>query len=191
MKKLYILLIAIFTINIANAQWLQTSVTGIPVWSFTKSGDTIFAGGIGEVIFSPDYGISWTGGSSSGLPSTYVTSLAISGNNVFAGTNNNYGLYLNTENGNNWTAVNNGLTSYALNIYSLIIKGDSVFAGTEQGLYLSTNNGNNWSLLNTGIPTSESVQTFAIKDGSIFAGTNGGCIFQQTMESVGLLSIQV
>jgi len=174
MKKIYLLLIAIFTINIANAQWQQTSITGSAIWSFAISGDTIFEGSIGSVGFSIDNGNSWTGGLGAGLPGTYVTSLAISGKNVFAGTNNNYGVYLNTENGSNWTAVNTGLTSYALNILSLAIKGSSIFAGTEQGLYLSTNNGSNWSLLNTGIPTSESVQTFAIKDSNIFAGTNGG-----------------
>lgn len=44
-----------------------------------------------------------------------------------AGTNVG-GVYLSTNNGTNWTSVNNGLTNY--NIYTLAVSGTNLFAGT-------------------------------------------------------------
>ena len=46
MKKFYLLLIAIFTINIANAQWQHTSLDSNFIQSIITKGDTIFAGSL-------------------------------------------------------------------------------------------------------------------------------------------------
>ncbi|MBW8052088.1 MAG: hypothetical protein FVQ77_17440, partial [Cytophagales bacterium] len=64
-----------------------------------------------------------------GLTSTNVYSLAISGTNIFAGTGG--GVFLSTNNGSSWTAVNTGLTD--LNVRSLAISGTNIFAGTWRG----------------------------------------------------------
>ena len=56
-----------------------------------------------------------------------VTDLGLSGNNIFAGTGG--GVFLSTDNGSNWNAVNNGLLQ--LTVYSLTISGDNIFAGTD------------------------------------------------------------
>ena len=65
MKKLLFLLYAIFVINIANAQWQQTS-----------------------------------------LDTSTVTSLAISGSNIFAASSNaGEGVHLSTDNGNTWVTM--------------------------------------------------------------------------------------
>ena len=56
----------------------------------------------------------------------YVYSFAVSGTNLFAGTGG--GVFLSTNNGTSWTAVNTGLTnSYVL---SLAVSGTNLFAGT-------------------------------------------------------------
>ena len=88
MKKLSILIIAIFIINIANAQWLQTkgpyegNITSLAI-----SGSNIFAGTLGGGVFlSPNNGTSWTA-VNTGLTDTYISSVAISGRNIFAGIN--------------------------------------------------------------------------------------------------------
>jgi hypothetical protein len=53
----------------------------------------------------------------------------VSGSNLFAGTNG--GVFLSTNNGTSWTAVNTGLTSTI--VLSLAINGSNLFAGTAGG----------------------------------------------------------
>ncbi len=83
---------------------------------------------------------------------------ASSGNNIFAGTGDYYGtsvtggVFLSTDNGNSWTAVSNGLPS-PIGVYSLAIKGDTIFAGTGgDGVFLSDNNGTSWTWVSNGLP---------------------------------------
>ena len=65
-----------------------------------------------------------------------VLSFAISGNNIFAGTDL-FGVYLSTNNGQNWTQTSlNNQT-----IYSLAISGSSIFAGTSFSGYCSASDG--------------------------------------------------
>jgi len=73
------------------------------------------------------------------------------GANLFAGTLTG-GVFLSTNNGTNWTAVNNGLTRY--DIYSLSVSpdGSKLFAGTGGvGMFLSTNNGTSWTSVSDGL----------------------------------------
>ena len=73
---------------------------------------------------------------------TLVTSLAVSGTNLFAGTGG--GVFLSTNNGTSWKQVNNGLMD--TNILSLAVSGTNLFAGTYgSGVFLSTNNGASWT----------------------------------------------
>ena len=60
------------------------------------------------------------------------------------------GASLSTDNGANWTQINNGIGG---GVYSLAINSsDYVFAGTYLGgVYLTTNNGGNWTQINTGL----------------------------------------
>jgi len=60
----------------------------------------------------------------------YVSCFAVSGTNLFAGTWGG-GIFLSTNNGESWTAVNNNLTN--LYVRSLTVSGKSLFAGTEGG----------------------------------------------------------
>ena len=82
-----------------------------------------------------------------GLVSIDVNSIAINSNgDIFAGTNQ--GIYLSTDNGDNWTLTDllNGTHSLAINSI-----GD-IFAGTfSNGIYRSTDNGDNWTQINTGM----------------------------------------
>ncbi len=75
-----------------------------------------------------------------------IKSFAVSGNNIFAGGAG--GVFLSTNNGNIWTAVNTGLADTA--VYALAINGNNIFAGTYgAGVFLSTNNGFSWTAVNT------------------------------------------
>jgi len=111
-----------------------------------------------------------------GLPSiNFVDALATSGTNIFAGSYGG-GIYLSTNDGDLWTAVNTGLTNDT--VLSLAISGTNIFAGTSGGVFLSTNNGSNWSAVNTGL-TNTVVNSLAISGSNIFAGTKNG-IFLST-----------
>jgi photosystem II stability/assembly factor-like uncharacterized protein len=109
--------------------------------------------------------------SSSGITGgVSISSLAASGTNIYAGTLGE-GIYLSTNNGLNWTSVNNGLTG--LSVYSLAVSGSNIFAGTNNsGVFRSTNNGLNWTSANTGIIGN--IYTFAVSGSDIYAGGNGG-----------------
>ena len=71
-----------------------------------------------------------------------ISCFAVSGNNIFAGVavpvyGTGLGVFLSTDNGNSWTAVNTGLTN--LNIQAIAISGSNIFAGTNGGgIFLTT-----------------------------------------------------
>jgi photosystem II stability/assembly factor-like uncharacterized protein len=101
---------------------------------------------------------------------TTLTSLAVSGSNLFAGTTVG-GVYLSTDNGTSWTAINSGLTTNY--VTALATAGTDVFAGTyENGVFVSTDNGTSWSAANSGL-LSKQIQVLTASGGNLFAGTGG------------------
>jgi len=91
------------------------------VIALAASDTNIFAGNKG-VYYSNNNGTNWTN-VSNGISDRYIISLAISGDDIFAGTYN--GIYLTTNNGTNWTEVNNGLTNTTI-VTSLIVSGNNI-----------------------------------------------------------------
>ncbi len=75
-----------------------------------------------------------------GLPTTNLS--------LFAGTWDG-GVFLSTNNGTNWTAVNNGLTNLYIN--SLFVIGNNLFAATRAGVFNSINLGTSWAPVNSGL----------------------------------------
>lgn len=103
-----------------------------------------------------------------------ILCLAVSGTNLFAGTLGS-GVFLSTDNGKSWSAVDSGLTIVSVN--ALVVSDAHLFAGTAVGIFLSTDNGKSWTPANTGIPDFptflRSVNTFAVFGTNIFVGTRG------------------
>jgi len=103
-----------------------------------------------------------------------IGSIAIKDKDIFVGTPE--GIYLSTDNGNSWTAKNNGLG----NIYvrTITVSGSNIFAGTNGGIFLSTDNGNSWTARNNGITPggSEVLSVLAIAeiDNRIYASFSFG-----------------
>jgi len=123
-----------------------------------------------------------------------VNSFAVTGTNLFAGTFGD-GVYLSTNNGSSWSAVNTGLTN--LNVQTLAVNGTNLFAGTRNGgIFLSTDNGTNWSASNTGLTTTNiwcltasATNLFAATDAGVFISSDNGTSW--TSMSVGLTSMNV
>lgn len=160
--------------NDSGSAWTAMN-KGMPfnpqVNAIATDGTNIFAGVWNEGMYlSTDNGNNWTT-INNGLTNQYVKSIAISGNNIFAGTPG--GMYLSNNNGSSWTTVNTGLTSC---INSIAIKDSNIFAATRGGVFLSTNNGGNWAPINTGL-TNKNVNSLTINGSQIFAGTYSGGIF--------------
>ena len=92
---------------------------------------------------------------------------------LFAGTEDG-GVFLTTNDGTSWQAVNNGLGS--LNVNPIAISGSKIFAGGGGNIYRSTDNGASWELA-TVFPNEETARCVAVRDSEVFAGTyqwNGG-----------------
>ncbi|MCX6163477.1 MAG: tetratricopeptide repeat protein [Ignavibacteriae bacterium] len=96
-----------------------------------------------------------------------IQCLAISGSNLFAGIKN-FGVFLSTNNGTNWTAVNNGLTEK--DAKSLHLSGNNLFVGSEE-VFLSINNGECWTSVNNGL-TERIVNAFVTSGNNIYAGAS-------------------
>ncbi|MFA7360634.1 MAG: T9SS type A sorting domain-containing protein [Candidatus Kapaibacterium sp.] len=171
MKKL-LLIVLMFVEVSANAQWVQVISPGVYTMSLAaSSGGNLIAGTYnyprGTVAISPNNGMNWF----TSLNNQTGYSLLVSGMNIFAGVSD--GVYLSTDNGNNWTSVSNGFSGEQVG--SLAISGTNIFAGTRDypygGIYLSTNNGNNWNQVNNGIPIYD-IKALATIGTNIFGSTS-------------------
>lgn len=94
---------------------------------------------------------------------------------IFAGTNGD-GIFVSTGDGENWTSSNEGLQDTI--IHTIMIWGNTIFAGTETGVSVSTDNGENWRSINSGLSGlgvwSLEVSGDTSGDTTIFAGTWSG-----------------
>lgn len=102
-------------------------------------------------------------------------SLEIHNDTIYLGTVGN-GIYRSTDGGNNWTQINNGITS--MQIWTINHCGNTIFASSNGGMvYKSIDGGSNWILSNTGISSTAIVRKFVLAYGKIFATTtNNGVI---------------
>ena len=105
-----------------------------------------------------------------------VTSLAVIGTSLVAGSRDSGGVFLSTDNGTSWAAVNAGFGNDS--VRALGVNGTSLFAGTYGGVFLSTNDGMSWSPVNNGLIKQNGyvppVSAFAFSGANVFAGTGGG-----------------
>ncbi len=106
-----------------------------------------------------------------------INCIVSSGSYIFAGTIGG-GVFLSSNNGVNWSEVNNGLTD--LNVDALAISGSNIFAGTNSsGVFLTTNNGLNWTNVSSGIVFLD-IDELLVSGSFIYAGTYGGGVYRSS-----------
>jgi ligand-binding sensor domain-containing protein len=110
-----------------------------------------------------------------GLPYTSANEFeyfAAIGTDLFVGTSE--GVYVTSNNGTSWAAVNTGLTNTDIEV--LATAGSNLFAGTGHGIFKSVNNGTSWTAINTGLDTSMGTSVYALftSGSNLFAGTEAG-----------------
>jgi photosystem II stability/assembly factor-like uncharacterized protein len=155
-----------------GANWAQSSLSTRNSYSLANSGTNIYAGIYdGGFAISTNNGISWT---SSTPVSGKINSIAATEAKVFI-ANGNY-IYLSTNNGTNWVRRDDSITNYS--VYTLVLRGENILAGTSGGIFLSTNDGSNWAPINNGL-TNILVRSIVFSGDNIFAGTGNG-VFQST-----------
>jgi len=94
------------------------------ITSLVKMENKLFAGG-GGLLVSTDGGFGWSAVTTNGLTYPFISYLAVIGADLFAGTTSG-GVFRSTDSGENWTTINNGLTSN--NISSLVSAGNYLYA---------------------------------------------------------------
>jgi len=138
-------------------------------------GGNLFAGGNGQVYISANGGVSWSS-ASTGL-NGFVGTLAVSDSALFAGTSG-YGIFRSTNNGGQWTPMNNGLPNKYIS--ALFTLGSSVFTGVYGGgVYFCSVNDTTWRVTGGGLPTT-AVSAFVASGIYLFAGTNGSGVYRST-----------
>ena len=161
-----------------GANWVSTSF-GYSFNDIVVVDNDYIIGTKAGPFLSLDNGASWNL-VDEGMPAnSYINSLALSGANVFTGTND--GVYFSINKGVKWSSASNGLTNTHIN--ALGVSGANVYAGTNNGFFLSTNNGQNWTPVNGGL-TDTTIQKLAVSNSHVFAVTNNNTIWRRSINEI-------
>jgi len=173
MKRLLCALMVLLSVALPQrngwAQWVQTNGPyGATVNCIDTLGGNIFIGTDGGVFESTDQGTNWQK-RSSGLPNTYIYSLATRGSNLFAGTVWK-GIYRSTDSGATWNSASFGLPNY-YTADALGSNSDALFSPDGSQTYMSSNDGNTWTLVDTNLTALSNPQVvLTIDSATYFAG---------------------
>lgn len=158
--------------------WGITSFNHNDALSILINGNKMFVGtGYYGVYYSSNNGINWVK-TPFPVEQHTVYTLALKGNNIYAGTGRS--IYLSTNDGNNWSKILS--TNQAVN--SIVVYNNAVIAGTEgDGIYVSKSNDTVWTQKNEGLNTLK-IKTLCIKDDYIFAGTLGTSVWRRWLPDI-------
>jgi photosystem II stability/assembly factor-like uncharacterized protein len=95
---------------------------------------------------------------------------------VFAGASYFNGMYVSTNGGASWAIKNSGLSAN-LDIFSMTVMDNVVYAGTDKGIFKSSDNGNAWVSASRGLPESYNIFGIAVIGSKLFAATNGAGVY--------------
>ncbi|GAB4492592.1 MAG: hypothetical protein OHK0019_14800 [Saprospiraceae bacterium] len=160
-------------------QWQQ--VAEIPAGQTTAlfaTGDTLFAGGLNRIYYTFDGGDTWDSTGIVPMNEDQIAAIRHVKERLYVGTEFD-GVFSSSNGGQTWQADNTGISGLgALNISSLAIRGDSLYAGTYgAGVFvkkISTNS--NWTAYKTGMAWGN-VESLTNIDGKLFAGAGGNATF--------------
>ena len=108
----------------------------------------IYAGTFdGGVFRSQDGGMTWRP-ISRALPNDSIRGIVFNSRGLFVATG--HGIFKTTDKGRQWVALNNGLTSMAVQVLVESPSG-SLYAGTNAGAFRSDDDGKSWSAINQGL----------------------------------------
>jgi photosystem II stability/assembly factor-like uncharacterized protein len=164
----------IYVSNDSGSTWTSHYISSTTVYTFTKSGNKLYASTSGTVYVSLDTGSTWSI-LGSGLPLSPYFSVSANGTDLFAGDYNGKVYFYN---GSTWALANSGIKQAGnnTNVWALCTLGSVVLAGTNGGLYSSNNNGTSWLPSETGLVNS-SVQLIRSSGSMTVAATSNSGAF--------------
>lgn len=127
---------------------------------------TIFAGGWEGVFRSTDQGTTWSNVSDL-VTNDIITSLAMRGADVFAGTTS-LGVIHSSDNGEHWAVASGGLDD--VDVSSLKSFNGALFVGSSTGVWRTADYGVTWQTTNRGTSAPYSAKLYGT-DTILFAGT--------------------
>lgn len=169
----------VYKTNNNGTNWTASGLANIDIRSLAFDGKNMYAGTYGNGVYlSTNNGNSWTA-INNGLTDTIVNTIAINGNDIYAGSNK--GIFISKNKGNSWSAINNGLP--IVNINAITVKGSFIIAGTANQIFVSNDKGNNWAPSNTGL-FSNDIFSLATKGNDVYAGANGSGVFKRSISEM-------
>jgi photosystem II stability/assembly factor-like uncharacterized protein len=162
----------VFRSSDRGQSWMKTSLPESPVFSFVANNKSLFVGVRDGIYRSIDEGRSWMK-ADVGLSEINCPTLAVSGSNLFVGTNDGR-IYRSANQGRRWTDVSPKLQT-KISVTSLAASGTNLFAGTPCGVLRSTNQGKSWTDSNAGLNSTSNYQLIA-GDQSLFTLTCNGIL---------------
>ncbi|MFI5263166.1 MAG: T9SS type A sorting domain-containing protein [Candidatus Kapaibacterium sp.] len=173
-------------LSIDNGEnWSNIGLSGQKVDAISVSDTNLLAVASGAVFFSSDYGKSWEA-RNNGLSQTTVLCLSLIGTNIFVGTSGEVtgptsrGIFRSNDNGLNWTVVYQLYTPYEIHAIAatdgFIVAGMRSPPDINAGVLFSDYN-SSWAHIGL---SNESIFSFAIRDTTIFAGSNLGVVYRST-----------
>jgi len=136
--------------------------------------------GLGGIFRSIDEGKSWVMINNGLSTGDYVNNVfSLNGNLLEAG---NRGIYLSTNNGDNWTQTN-----VSVNVASFTVSGSDIYACGGNSIYKSSDKGSSWNTINsTGLSGASSTVIFSSNNNLFINNTgnsNSGSIFAGIFKS--------
>jgi hypothetical protein len=174
MKKLYLLILFLFSLNLVFAQqW--TKISAVPtndIIALAVNGNTIYAvSDSNEIYRSNDGGVAWSTIKVSNDPID-ITSLVFYNNKIYVSTFN-FGVFVSPDNGATWLKT----ATAPLWVIEFTVKNNILYACTlGNGVSVLNAATNSWSALNNSLPN-YSVNVFGMTSSPDFlmiaAGANG------------------
>lgn len=112
-----------------GSSWIPAPVFDLAVFDFAADSNVVYAGTSAGVYRSTNFGFTW---SQYALEEELVSALAISGDNIFAGTFSG-GVYVSNNSGANWIQRNEGLTQMTASSFCII--NNYLFTGTQNSVF--------------------------------------------------------
>ena len=151
--------------NGANWTAVNTGLKTTVVLALAKNDQYLFAGTRGGMHRSNNYGVSW-----SPLETGWVFSIAVDGNNIYAGAWGH--LFYSTDNGESWDFLQ--IIESKGRISSLALMDSYIFAGAQGGgVFRIEYNAGLWTIFSNGQPDTL-VNALAVIGTDLFAGTKYG-----------------
>jgi len=157
-----------------NITALKSSGAIAYLFDFKGSGES-------QIYRSTNNGNNWTSTGYSELYS-YFTRFVIAGSLVYAADNSpssSRRVVVSADNGQIWTSVTSGIPTSVLYSYDLVLKGTTLFLGTDNGVYKNTVGQNNWTACSSGL-TNMYIKALWVSGNDLYAGTQGGGVFKSS-----------